>query len=121
MLLSALLLSGLLTTPLAAPVDSPSAQPQGPSPLSDRRDTDPPVISGPSSNPVRQGNPDAPVTLIDPRNNNHNDDNHNDDNDHHNDNGPSSRRAVPEIDPATATTALSLLAGGLLVIRGRRR
>jgi hypothetical protein len=120
MLLSALLLSGLLTTPLAAPVDSPSAQPQGPSPLSDRRDTDPPVVSGPSSNPVRQGNPDAPVTLIDPRNNNHNDDNHHD-NDHHDNNGPNSSRAVPEIDPATATTALSLLAGGLLVIRGRRR
>jgi hypothetical protein len=30
-------------------------------------------------------------------------------------------RAVPEIDPATATTALALLAGGTLVIRGRRR
>jgi hypothetical protein len=120
MLLSALLLSGLLTTPLAAPVDSPSAKPQGPSPLSDRRDTDPPVVSGPSSNPVRQGNPDAPVTLIDPRDNNHNDDNHHD-NDHHEDNGPNSSSAVPEIDPAAATTALSLLAGGLLVIRGRRR
>jgi MYXO-CTERM domain-containing protein len=28
---------------------------------------------------------------------------------------------APEIDPASATTALALLAAGLLVIRGRRR
>ena len=32
-----------------------------------------------------------------------------------------SPRRAPEIDPANATTALALLAGGLLVVRGRRR
>jgi LPXTG-motif cell wall-anchored protein len=29
--------------------------------------------------------------------------------------------AVPEVDPASAVGALALLAGGLLVIRGRRK
>jgi MYXO-CTERM domain-containing protein len=29
--------------------------------------------------------------------------------------------AVPEIDPGSSAAALALLAGGLLVIRGRRR
>jgi hypothetical protein len=30
-------------------------------------------------------------------------------------------RHAPEIDPASASAALALLAGGMLVIRGRRR
>jgi len=34
---------------------------------------------------------------------------------------PSSTQAVPEIDPASATAALAMLAGGVLVIRARRR
>lgn len=33
----------------------------------------------------------------------------------------SSWRHAPEIDPASATTAFALLAGGLLIIRGRKR
>jgi len=32
-------------------------------------------------------------------------------------NGP---RSAPEIDPASASAALAMLAGGILVIRGRR-
>jgi hypothetical protein len=34
---------------------------------------------------------------------------------------PTPVHRAPEIDPASATTALALLAGSLLVIRGRRR
>ena len=30
-------------------------------------------------------------------------------------------RAVPEIDPASATAALAMLAGGMIVIRARKR
>jgi hypothetical protein len=122
MLLSALLLTGMLTTPLSAPVYQPPSSPSSPSPLSGRHDTDAPVASGPSSpafEPVRQANPDTPVTSVDPRNRNHNGGNGNGGNG--NGNGPQSSHAAPEIDPASATAALSLLTGGLLLIRGRRR
>lgn len=34
---------------------------------------------------------------------------------------PSPRRSAPELNPATATTALALLTGCILVIRGRKR
>jgi hypothetical protein len=37
-----------------------------------------------------------------------------------NNNGNRDKIAAPEIDPASAITALTLLAGGLAVIRGRR-
>jgi hypothetical protein len=132
MLLSALLLTGMLTTPLSAPVYQPPSSPSSPSPLSGRHDTDAPVASGPSSpafEPVRQANPDTPVTSVDPRNRNHNGGNGNGRNGNGgngnggngNGNGPQSSHAAPEIDPASATAALSLLTGGLLLIRGRRR
>jgi hypothetical protein len=35
--------------------------------------------------------------------------------------GPPPPTAAPEIDPASAGAALTLLAGGLLVLRGRKR
>jgi len=34
---------------------------------------------------------------------------------------PPRPRVAPEIDPASATAALALLAGGVMMIRGRRR
>ena len=38
-----------------------------------------------------------------------------------NGNNGNGKKHAPEIDPASATTALALLTGGLLIIRGRRR
>jgi hypothetical protein len=35
--------------------------------------------------------------------------------------GPRGNIAAPEIDPSSAVTALTLLAGGLIVLRGRLR
>jgi hypothetical protein len=37
------------------------------------------------------------------------------------DNQGQDQRSGPEIDPASATSALALLAGGLLVVRAKRR
>jgi hypothetical protein len=112
MLLSALLLTGLLAPQLSAPVYQPPSTPSTPSPLSDRRDTIP-LTSGPATDPIREAITNSPVTLTDPIHNN----------DHNGRGGQDgrSKRAVPEIDPASTGTALAFLTGGLLLIRGRRR
>jgi hypothetical protein len=42
----------------------------------------------------------------------------NDHHDHHGNGGPA--MAAPEIDPASAMSALTMLASGLVIVRGRR-